>query len=446
MSLQPRRKDIRRTERRQRAGFLVALAAAAGLLVGCAPVRKPPAQPPPQLPPVQPPAAPETPAQKPAALPPSPLVPVSWTEVGPISDDLGFAGLAAACRQSAEYYEKVAPATLFLFGDQTVTAAAMAAALRSLATEAEDKSLSPEAKLEWIKAHFTAYRSVGDGPAESVLFTGYYEPVLRASRVPGGRYLYPLYKRPPDLLEIDLSLFPVKADRSKLYGRLEGGRVVPYYTREEIDDKGALRGRGLELCYLEDPVDRFFLQVQGSGRIVLDDGSSMRVLFDGKNGQPYRSLGKYLVASGKLPKDGVSLDAIKKFLAAHPGEINQDFDVNPSYTFFRFGEGGPYGNIAVALTPGRSIATDASLFPKGAPALIFTEKPRFGADGSVAGYDTFARFVLNQDTGGAITGAGRVDIFFGPGAEAGLAAGQMQQEGRLYFLLPVQEANAAMAR
>lgn len=422
------------------------------VLAGCAAQRRP-APPPATVAPKQAapkqatpqPPVPQQAPQPPLAPTPSPLTPVSWDSAGNIKDDLDFQGLAAACRASGGYYQKVPPETPFLFGRQAVTASQMAQALAELALVAEDKSKADDEKAAWIKGHFLLYRSDGDDGAGHVLFTGYFEPVLRASRKPDERFRYPLYKRPQDLLEIDLSSFPVKADRQKLYGRIEQGRVLPYYTREDIDSKGVLNGKGLELCFLNDPVDRFFLQVQGSGRLVLEDNSTVRILYDGKNGHPYKSLGKFLVASGKLPKDGVSLDAIRRFLAEHPAELDADLNVNPSYTFFRFGDGGPYGNIQVALTPNRSIATDAAIFPKGAPVLIVTEKPRFDEKGNVEGYDPFARFVLNQDTGGAITGAGRVDIFFGPGTEAGLYAGQMQQDGRLYFLCP-KEANGSAAR
>ncbi len=440
--------------------MLFATLGMAVVLAGCAAHRGPAPTPatvaPRQAAPEQ--AAPQPPAQLPASQQApqptpqptlgqatSPLTPVSWESAGNIKDDLDFQGFALACRASAGYYQKIPPATIFFFGNQAVTASQMAQALAELASAAEDKSKTDDEKAAWIKEHFLLYQSPGDDGAGHVIFTGYFEPVLRASRKPDERFRYPLYKRPPDLLEIDLSSFPVKADRQKLYGRIEQGRVLPYYTREDIDSKGVLNGKGLELCFLDDPVDRFFLQVQGSGRLVLEDNSTVRILYDGKNGHPYKSLGKFLVASGKLPKDGVSLDAIRRFLSEHPSELDADLNINPSYTFFRFGDGGPYGNIQVALTPNRSIATDVAIFPKGAPALIVTEKPRFDAKGNVEGYDPFARFVLNQDTGGAITGAGRVDIFFGPGAEAGLYAGQMQQAGRLYFLYP-KEANGSAAR
>ncbi len=403
--------------------------AACGLLLACAP-----AKPPASLPSAPPPLAQPPP---PPVAPPSCLRPASWADLGPVEDDLAFRGLAEACRASAAYYAELPADAPLAFGERSVTASEMAGALQALAALAADPAVPAAEKSARVAERFDLYQSPGDDGQGHVLFTGYYEPVLRARTRPDDRYRYPLYRHPSDLVEqAPEGAAPAGAAAPRCVGRLVDGRLVPYYTREEIDTQGVLAGRGLELLWLDDPVDRFFLQVQGSGRVVLEDGTAVRVLYDGKNGQPYRSLGKHLVGAGKLTPETVSLEGIRRYFAGHPEEVGAALAVNPSYTFFRLGDGGPYGNIRVPLTPNRSIATDAALFPKGAPALICTEKPRFDAAGNVAGYDPFWRFVVNQDTGGAIAGPGRVDLFFGPGAQAGLMAGQMQQGGRLYFLAP----------
>jgi len=406
-------------------------------LLACAPARPPAGTPPVTAPvptgsqPVQAPAPPEAP---PAVAPPI-LVRVPWSDLGTVQDDLGFAGLAAACRESAAFYRRQPVGSAFVFGDTTRTAEEMATALEALLPVLQDPALGSPEKTARITAAFDLYRSTGSDGNGRILFTGYYEPVLRGSDHPGPRFRYPLYKRPADLVEVDPGSAP-PGDPPLRFGRVVEGKVRPYFTREEIDSKGALAGQGLELLWLDDPLDRFFLQVQGSGRVVLEDGRAVRVLYAGKNGHPYSSLGKWLVAQGKLPADGVSLAAIRDYFADHPEERDAALAVNASYTFFRLGEGGPFGNTGAALTPLRSIATDAALFPKGALCLVRTEKPFFGEEGEVKAFEPFDRFVLNQDTGGAIAGPGRVDLFFGPGAQAGRDAGQMQQVGALYFLVP----------
>lgn len=414
------------------AALAVALFAAAAL--SCAPAKPPVAVPPP--PPAQAPPAPPEPAAEvppPQALPVGALAAVRWEELGEVTDDLAFAGLAAACRESLAFYRRNPPEATFAFGGRTLTAAEMALALEGLLPSLEDPDLAPAARWAALKERFEPFASVGSDGAGEVLFTGYYEPVLKGSTRAGGRFRYPLYARPADLVEFAPGTSGADGLR---FGRLVEGAPAPYFTREEIDSKGALKGRGLELLYLEDPVDIFFLQVQGSGRVILEDGRAVRVLYAGKNGHPYVSLGKALVEQGKMPKDGVSMEAIRTYLAAHPEESLPSLAVNPSYTFFRLGDGGPFGNTGAALTPGRSIATDAELFPKGAPCLIRAERPHFGEEGEVKAFLPFDRLVFNQDTGGAIRGPGRVDIYFGPGAQAARDAGWMKQRGRLYVLAP----------
>jgi membrane-bound lytic murein transglycosylase A len=267
-----------------------------------------------------------------------------------------------------------------------------------------------------------------------VLFTGYYEPVLTCRLNADDVYQYPLYKRPDDIIEIDLSLFGNGFPKNKIFGRLEGKKIVPYYSREEIDQKKAFAGKDLEILWCADILDIYTLQVQGSGKVDLGDGNVISLLYDGQNGRPYRSIGKYLIDAGVIPRDKMSMQAIREYLRAHPEEIFKILNQNPSYVFFRIDMGPSLGNIGVPLTPGRSIATDSKLFPKGAIALIQTEKPVI-ENNAIKEWVSFTRFVLNQDTGGAIKGPGRVDLFWGQGPEAEISAGYMQQEGELYFLL-----------
>ena len=373
-------------------------------------------------------------AHAPVTKPEDALEPVSWWRAAAARDDMEFKGLADAVRQSLEYYKKLPPETQFSLGPDRVTALDMVVTLQNFLLIIENDSLSFDQKVEQIKKDFVLYRSVGSNGGGRVLFTGYYEPVLACRLNKDDVYKYPLYKRPDDIVEIDLSLFGNGFPKNKIFGRLEGRKVVPYYSREEIDQKNAFAGRDLEILWCADILDIYTLQVQGSGKVDLGDGNVISVLYDGQNGRPYRSLGKYLIDAGAIPRDKMSLQAIREYLRAHPEEIFKILNQNPSYVFFRIDMGPSVGNIGVPLTPGRSIATDSKLFPKGAIGIIHTEKPVI-ENNAIKEWAPFTRFVLNQDTGGAIRGPGRVDLFWGQGPEAEISAGYMQQEGELYFLV-----------
>jgi membrane-bound lytic murein transglycosylase A len=276
--------------------------------------------------------------------------------------------------------------------------------------------------------------SYGDGAGrlkDTGLVTAYYEPVLRGARTAGGAFKVPLYGVPDDLLIVDLGeLYPaLKGERVR--GRLQGKRVVPYFDRAALDDNPALKGK--ELVWVDDAVDAFFLQIQGSGRVQLPGGETIRLAYADVNGQPYRSIGRYLADHGDLPLDQTSASAIRDWMAAHPERSAEVFNANPSVVFFREEKiadpaAGPKGALGIPLTPGRSIAVDPRQLPLGAPVFLATTAP-----GSTA---PLARLTFAQDTGGAIRGPVRVDLFWGLGHEAGVQAGNMRQEGRLWLLWP----------
>jgi membrane-bound lytic murein transglycosylase A len=247
---------------------------------------------------------------------------------------------------------------------------------------------------------------VADG-AEG-LFTGYYEPELPGAREPSTTYSAPIYRRPPDLT---------------------GGE--PYLRRRDIE-AGALAGRGLELAWV-DPIDAFFLQVQGSGRISLADGNRIRVGYAASNGHPYTAIGRLLVERGDLTKDAATMQTVRQWLRDHPDQAAALMRENARYIFFREIEGdGPVGSLGVALTPGRSLAVDASLLPLGAPIWLETTYPA----GTPEAGRPLRRLMVAQDTGGAIKGAVRGDIYWGSGEAALQYAGPMKQRGRYYLLLP----------
>ncbi len=355
-----------------------------------------------------------------------------WRAVVP-RDDQDFKDVSPAVRQSLEYYKKLPPKTLFTFGPEQVSALEMVATLQNFLLIVENDSLTFDQKTKRIQNDFILYRSVGSNGGR-VLFTGYYEPLLTCRLAADGAHKYPLYRTPDDIIEIDLAQFGENFPKSKIFGRLDNKKVVPYYSREEINQKHAIAKRGLEMLWCDDPVAIYFLQIQGSGKVDLGGGNVVSVLYDGQNGRPYKSIGKYLIDSGAITKENMSMQTIREYLRTHPNEVFKILNQNPSYVFFRMDIGPSLGNIGVPLTPGRSIATDSKLFPKGALAIIATNKPVI-ENGAIKAWKPFTRFVLNQDAGGAIKGPGRVDLFWGQGPEAEISAGYMQQEGELYFLV-----------
>jgi peptidoglycan lytic transglycosylase A len=288
----------------------------------------------------------------------------------------------------------------------------------------------------FFETWFQPYR-VSDHGEPVGLFTGYYEPVLHGSRRPGGPYRVPLHAPPADLLRIDLSRFNPEFAGYAIWGRVADGALVPYYTRAEIDD-GALAGRNLELLWVDDPIAKFFLQIQGSGQIRLDDGEVIRVGYAAQNGQPYRAIGRDLIEIGALSRDQVSLQTIRAWLAAHPTDATTLMERNPSYIFFQehpelAAEDGPLGSEGVPLTAGRSLAVDRRYLPLGAPVWLDASAPRPDRPEDEV---PLRRLMIAQDTGGAIKGVVRGDVFWGAGAPAEAIAGRMRSQGRLALFLP----------
>lgn len=268
-------------------------------------------------------------------------------------------------------------------------------------------------------------------PEGEGLFTGYYEPTLSGSRERTDRFRWPLYRRPPELVELDLGAFREHLEGETILGHVRGNTFMPYHRRDEID-AGNLAGHGLELAWVDDPVDAFFLHIQGSGRVEMADGSVMRVGYDGQNGHAYNAIGRELVRRGAMPLEEVSMQSIRAWLDANPAERQAVLHTNPSYIFFRELEGpGPIGSLGAPLTPRRSVAVDRDVVPLGAPVWVATMAPT--VDGSEW---PFQRLMSAQDTGGAIRGAQRGDVFWGPGEEAADIAGRMKHPGRMWVLLP----------
>jgi membrane-bound lytic murein transglycosylase A len=358
---------------------------------------------------------------------------VPLSAIPALTDDLDRESLHTALRRSVFYLEKLPPDQIVGEHPRRFTAGEVLQLLLAF-EESLDNWDCRECWMRDFNARFDLVPSSGDAELETVLFTGYYQPVIEGSLAPTPEYAYPIYGVPADLIVTErLTLLPSLAPE-KVAGRLEGDNLVPYYSRREIDELGSLRGRGYEIAWVKNPIDLFFLHIQGSGILQLEDGRRLLVGYAGANGRPYRSIGRLLIDRGKIPQEEMSMQRLRRYLLDYPEEKNEIFSYNESYVFFRFLQEGPLGNIEVPLTAGRSIATDARLFPKGALAFISTERPVFDATGGLIGWQPFSRFVLNQDTGGAIRGLQRADLYFGTGAEAEAAAGYMNRPGKLYFL------------
>jgi membrane-bound lytic murein transglycosylase A len=277
---------------------------------------------------------------------------------------------------------------------------------------------------------FVPYQVFNADGSEQGIITGYYEPLLKGSRVKTEKFRYPLYGVPDDLLEVDLGDAYPQLKGVRLHGRVEGKRVVPYYKRAEIDNgAGALKGR--ELFWVDNAVELFFLQIQGSGRIELPDGSLVKVGYADQNGHPYVSIGRKLVESGAFKLEEASMQRIKEWADRNPTKLAALLEQNPSYVFFRElpnDLSAPIGALGVPLTNEYSLAVDPRTVPLGAPVFLATTQPNSTAP--------LNRLMLAQDTGGAIRGAVRADFFWGFGENAASQAGRMKQQGRMWVLFP----------
>ena len=350
------------------------------------------------------------------------------------SDDLDYDGLSVGILQSLTYLKKIPPARTFRFGRDLYTAEHMIQSLIHFLEFIETKPQPPALK-DFIKKHYRIYRCIGAQETGNVLFTGYYEPTLQGSLNKSDVFRYPLYGRPADLLTIDLSRFSSRFGNDKIIGRVHEQTVVPYHDRKEIEQNGLSEDVAAPLLWVNDPVDLFFLHIQGSGKVSLDTGETLQVHYHTSNGRPYRSIGKLLIDEGKIESARMSMQAIRLYLKENPAELEAVLHYNPSYVFFKIESDGPRGFLDVKLTPGRSLALDRRLFPPAALVFMETKLPLVSGDGQIQKWTDCARFVLNQDTGGAIRGPGRADLFWGDGPYAEIAAGFMQHPGNLYFIV-----------
>jgi membrane-bound lytic murein transglycosylase A len=289
---------------------------------------------------------------------------------------------------------------------------------------------------QFFETHFTPWQLTNADGTTTGLVTGYYEPLIRGSRTRSPRSVWPIHGVPQDMLTIELGDVYPELKGMRLRGRLVGNKVLPYWNRQQLSERQV---PAPVLLWADDPIELFFLQVQGSGRVQLPDGNLVRIGYADQNGHPYQSIGRWLVSQGELTLDKASMEGIKRWAQDNPQRLNELLNTNPSYVFFRempSASGGPVGALGVPLSEGRSIAVDPRYVPLGAPVFMSTTYPLSDKP--------LERLVVAQDTGGAIKGVVRADFFWGFGAEAGREAGKMRQQGRMWVLLPAGMKPAAM--
>lgn len=379
------------------------------------------------------------------------------TQFSDVTDDLGVASLIPALEVNAKFLREKGPDVLY-FGPRQIPRADYVRALDFLIAEGKADSTGERFQAA-LKSKFEAYEVYGQEKWGEVLITSYFEPVIEGSLKKDKKFTQPIYAMPKDLVVVDLDSFiaarpelsalsatPLeqRSRQNILRGRLSKNekealpRVTAYADRAEIDQKG-LEKQSKVLAWV-DPIDGFFLEIQGSGVVRLKNGKEIKIGYAGQNGHPYVPIGKHLLEV--IPKDKITLHSIESHLRGlPPEEARKIMELNPSYVFFQKLPVGGLSFLGTEVVGGRTIATDQSLFPKGALAYLEFEKPVFAAASDVepASWQPSARFVLDQDTGGAIRGPGRVDLFWGRGSEAKQAAGVMKKKGRLVYFVPKQE-------
>ncbi len=301
----------------------------------------------------------------------------------------------------------------------------------NVCTLAEQLNQPDRAQIQdYFKNNFNVFLATNSDGTDTGLITGYYQPIVRGSRNKSNQYPYPLYTRPDDLITVELStLFPELANK-RVRGRVVGSKLIPYYSRAEIDsDQAPLQGR--ELYWIDDAVELFFLQIQGSGIIQLDSGEKIPIGYADQNGMAYQSIGRLLIDKGELTADKASMQGIKDWASKNPGRLRELLNSNPSYVFFKELPNhlpGPIGALGVPILAERVLAIDPKYIPLGAPVILSTTLPNNSRP--------FNQLMMAQDTGGAIKGGVRADLFWGAGLEAGRQAGSMKQRGKMWVLLP----------
>jgi membrane-bound lytic murein transglycosylase A len=362
--------------------------------------------------------------------------PADWP---PIQDDLDADSLARAAEHDAVYLNGLGDRTFDLGG--TTVGARQLAETAAAAVRARRETRTPEEFAARLKAEFVLFKVSGSTSwPGGAFFSAYYQPEIAASPVRTERFAYPLYRRPSDMLDVDLEPFGAKYKGEKLVARLDrDGRVVPYFDRRDIDVRKVLAGKGLEVAWLESQFDRLDLHVQGAGLLKYPDGRLMIANYSAANGLPYRSAGAAVVGAGAMTRAEITKETLKKYLSDHPEGEAWLLSQNPRYAFFEVSpapaDGEPFGSIKRPMTAGRSLAVDPAAVPLGALAYVRLPMAQTDEKGNLLGKTPTSRLAFCQDTGGAILGPGRVDVYLGHGPQAKAESARVWDAGELYLLI-----------
>lgn len=361
----------------------------------------------------------------------SPLDRLDARDLPQFTDDLQLEGLLTGAVRHLHYLNKLPDKTSFTFGSDTYPVSWLRESLNSFIDVLKQDPDSEElARI--VRENFTVYQAIGrkDYPRGTMLITGYYEPFFKGSLTRQAPYLYPLYAPPESLVQIK----DPQSGKTEFKRRNKSKQLVPFWTRREIEERGIANGH--ELVYLDNPVDAFILHVQGSGKIELQNGSVRSIHYAASNGLEYFSIGKLLVDQGKMTLEEASTPSIRKYLRDHPEERKDILYHNKKFIFFNWApDGEPVGSLGEPLVAGRSIAIDQNVLPGTTLAFLQSRKPVLDASGNIVKWVPMHRFVFPQDSGAAIKGSGRADLYWGNGTYARQAAGSMKEEGTLYFLV-----------
>lgn len=362
----------------------------------------------------------------------SPLLVPQQDQLPSLRDDMDDKSLIIAATRHLDYLKTLPPDTITRLGQDFCSKDCLLESMETFLDILKQKP-SPEEFARAVRENFILYQASGrdKGKKGEMLITGYYEPLLEGSLTRKDPFIHPLYAAPDSLLT-----YRDPATGKKTTGRKDtAGGKVPFWTRAEIEEGNLLAGN--ELVYLKDPVDSFILHVQGSGKVRLRDGSLQAIQFAATNGRKYKSIGKLLVDESKMSREEATMPTIRRYLQQNPDEQKRILHHNPRFVFFQWNKTkeSPTGSIGLPLTAGRSIAVDPATLPTGVMAYLISQKPVLDKKGQLLRWETMQRFVLPQDTGAAIKGAGRADLFWGNGHYAETAAGNMKEQGQLYFLV-----------
>lgn len=362
----------------------------------------------------------------------SPILVPQQNQLPSIQDDMDDKSLIIAATRHLDYLKTLPPDTITRLGQDFCSKDCLLESMETFLDILKQKP-SPEEFAHAVRENFILYQASGrdKGKKGEMLITGYYEPLLEGSLTRKDPFIHPLYTAPDSLLT-----YRDPATGTKTTGREDTARgKVPFWTRAEIEEGNLLAGS--ELVYLKDPVDAFILHVQGSGKVRLRDGSQRAIQFEATNGREYKSIGKLLVDENKMSREEATMPTIRHYLQQNPDEQKRILHHNPRFVFFQWNKKkeSPTGSIGLPLTAGRSIAVDPASLPTGVMAYLISQKPVLDKKGQLLRWETMQRFVLPQDTGAAIKGAGRADLFWGNGHYAETAAGNMKEQGQLYFLV-----------